>query len=146
MDRAALDAAIEAGLETGGFVSKGRLAEDGRVPGSYPVEEAGFPEYRVRTELNVLNSDATLILNRGEPEGGTLYTLEACRRNNKPVLVIDIDKTAGNKAVEEILNFISGETPSVLNVAGPRESKCQGIYGAAKKILLEVFNPNSRYQ
>jgi len=35
VDRAALDAAIAAGLTYGGIIPKGRIAEDGRVPESY---------------------------------------------------------------------------------------------------------------
>jgi hypothetical protein len=38
-DRAGLDFAIEVGLEHGGFVPKGRKAEDGRIDDRYPLSE-----------------------------------------------------------------------------------------------------------
>jgi hypothetical protein len=38
-DRAALDAAIRLGIPHGGWVPKGRLAEDGRLPDRYQLEE-----------------------------------------------------------------------------------------------------------
>lgn len=38
-DRAGLDFAIEVGLEPGGYVSKGRRAEEGRMPGQYHLAE-----------------------------------------------------------------------------------------------------------
>jgi hypothetical protein len=41
VDRAGLDAAIEAGLPVGGYVPKGRLAEDVKVPDKYPMIETG---------------------------------------------------------------------------------------------------------
>jgi hypothetical protein len=35
VDRAALDAAIKLGIAHGGWVPKGRLTEDGPLPGTY---------------------------------------------------------------------------------------------------------------
>ncbi|MEO8649300.1 MAG: putative molybdenum carrier protein [Acidobacteriota bacterium] len=32
VDRAALDAAIDHGIATGGFIPAGRIAEDGKIP------------------------------------------------------------------------------------------------------------------
>ena len=50
-DRAALDVALLIGLECGGWVPKGRLAEDGPIAATYPdLVEADFVEPRVRTE------------------------------------------------------------------------------------------------
>ena len=74
VDRAALDAALEAGLAVGGWVPRGRLAEDGVIPAKYPLQECESEDFAVRTELNVRHSDATVILNRGE---GTLFDFEA---------------------------------------------------------------------
>jgi hypothetical protein len=39
VDRAALDAAMALGLSCGGYVPRGRLAEDGRLPQRYPMIE-----------------------------------------------------------------------------------------------------------
>ena len=38
VDRAALDAALETGIECGGFCPKGRRSEDGIIPEKYPRE------------------------------------------------------------------------------------------------------------
>ena len=38
-DRAGLDFALEAGLAHGGYVPKGRKAEDGRIDDRYPLTE-----------------------------------------------------------------------------------------------------------
>jgi len=59
-DRAGLDAAMEAGLPVGGYVPKGRLAEDGQVPDKYPMTETGSKDYKVRTKRNIIESDGTL--------------------------------------------------------------------------------------
>lgn len=139
VDRAALDAAVKAGIDCGGFVPKGKLAEDGRIPDRYPVYECDSPDYGVRTEMNVINSDATLILNRGIIDGGTAYTLELCRHHGKPVSVIDLDNLETQQAAEHVRKFLRREKPQVLNVAGPRESKSPGIYALSLNILLFVL-------
>ena len=57
-DRAAWDAAMEAGLRTGGWVPRGRVAEDGPIPAGYPnLREAPSDDPAVRTELNVFATD-----------------------------------------------------------------------------------------
>ncbi len=39
VDRAALDVALELGLLCGGWCPRGRKAEDGVIPGRYPLSE-----------------------------------------------------------------------------------------------------------
>jgi hypothetical protein len=74
VDRAGLDAAMEAGLPVGEYVPKGRLAEDGQVPDKYPMIETGSKDYKVRTKRNVLESNGTLIINVGPMVSGTALT------------------------------------------------------------------------
>ena len=74
VDRAAWDAAMACGLKQDGWVPKGRLAEDGRISKRYQYRETESTEYIVRTEKNLRDADATLILCCGKPEGGTLAT------------------------------------------------------------------------
>src|SRR5262245_28634364 len=57
-DRAALDVALEQGIEIGGWVPKGRVAEDGTIPERYvALQEATSADPAVRTRLNVRDSD-----------------------------------------------------------------------------------------
>ena len=79
VDRAALDAALAAGLELGGWCPKGRRAEDGPIADRYPLNETDCESYATRTRWNVRDSDATLILCDAEPAGGTALTIECCR-------------------------------------------------------------------
>src|SRR3982074_1895430 len=48
-DRAGLDFAIEAGLEHGGSVPRGRIAEDGRIDDRYNLIELSTGSYPART-------------------------------------------------------------------------------------------------
>jgi len=67
-DRAGLDFALVAGLEHGGFVVKGRKAEEGRIDDRYRLVELPTAPYPVRTKRNVRESDGTAIFSlRAEP-------------------------------------------------------------------------------
>jgi hypothetical protein len=92
VDRGALDAAMTIGLECGGWCPRGRRAEDGVIADIYSLQETPSTDYNQRTEWNVRDSDATLILNEGALVGGTALTLELARRLNKPCLVIQLDE------------------------------------------------------
>ncbi|MGA6926409.1 MAG: putative molybdenum carrier protein, partial [Desulfosarcina sp.] len=73
VDRAALDVALRLGIDHGGWLPKGRLAEDGVLPPHYMLEEMPTASLEARTEKNVQDSDGTLIISRGSPTGGTDY-------------------------------------------------------------------------
>jgi hypothetical protein len=49
------------GLEHGGYVPRGRKAEDGKVAERYNLVEFGASSYPARTRRNIEESDGTLI-------------------------------------------------------------------------------------
>jgi Circularly permutated YpsA SLOG family len=55
--RAGLDFAIHAGLEHGGYVPRGRKAEDGRIDERYNLVELSTSSYPARTRRNIEASD-----------------------------------------------------------------------------------------
>mgnify|MGYP001564730356 CR=1 FL=1 len=140
VDRAALDVAIELGIAHGGWCPKGRRAEDGRIPDRYKLTEHTDPGYSLRTESNVLCSDATLVVARlGRYTPGTGLTQRMCRVHNRPRMTIYLDEDGSASRVElaGARQYVSGiET---LNVAGPRASSAPGIYEHARAFLLEVL-------
>jgi Circularly permutated YpsA SLOG family len=136
VDRAALDAAMDCGLECGGWVPRGRRAEDGAVPPRYPMRETRGHAYAERTRRNVRDSDGTLILTRGQPTGGTALTAAFARQLGKPFLLVDME-SAPDPAV--IGDWLGRHSIRVLNVAGPRESTCPGIHGQAKAFLSALL-------
>lgn len=146
VDRAALDAAIELGIPHGGWCPRGRTAEDGTIPARYQLAETESSDYAVRTELNVLDSDATLILCCGRPCGGTELTLRLAQGHAKPHLVVDLDRPSH---LDEIRRWIAGPASgcpgvAVLNVAGPRESQSPGIHGRALRFLKQLLDQPNR--
>lgn len=127
-DRAALDAALNTGVACGGWCPKGRKAEDGPIPARYPLNEMPTPSYPARTRRNVLDSDATLIVSFGPPDGGTALTVTCCRELDKPHLIIDAGQTDVSSAAGNVRDFVLQHGVRVLNVAGPRVSKQPGIH------------------
>jgi hypothetical protein len=137
VDRAALDAAIELGLPHGGWCPLGRRAEDGRIPDIYDLQETDSTQYHVRTRLNVSDSDATLIITRGEPVGGTELTIRIAREQGKPLFIVDLSgQESCMAAVREWLHDGDFQT---LNVAGPRESQQPGIGGETIEFLRQAL-------
>jgi hypothetical protein len=136
VDRAALDAAIEAGLEIGGWCPRGRRAEDGLIPWRYPLRETPMRAYSQRTEWNVRDSDATLILHRRGLHGGTRLTAGLALRYGRPRLMLDLD-TRPDPAIAR--DWIAAHGVGVLNVAGPREAGAPGIYAQARAFLRTML-------
>jgi hypothetical protein len=136
VDRAALDAALEAGLPCGGWCPAGRGAEDGPIPDRYPLTPTPSADPAQRTEWNVRDSDGTLVLARAELSGGTALTVELARQYDKPCLVLRLDESPTTQAVRD---WAESHSVRDLNVAGPRESKAPGIYEQARDFLRQLF-------
>ncbi|OOZ12332.1 putative molybdenum carrier protein [Solemya velum gill symbiont] len=137
-DRAALDYAIEHGIPHGGWCPKGRLAEDGELDSKYLLVEMPSANYRQRTRQNVVDSDGTLIINQGELRGGTRATHEFAEALEKPYLVIQVEDDAlENRDV--VLSWLQERGIAVLNVAGPRGSKCPEIYRHTFQLLKSLL-------
>jgi hypothetical protein len=137
VDRAALDVAIRLGMAHGGWCPRGRLAEDGTIPPRYQLTETGSIDYPVRTEQNVIDSDATLILCRGRLFGGTELTRRFAAKHARPLLVVDLQSGQDDGLVRR---WLSEHSVRVLNVAGPRESSAAGIGDQAVQFLYRVFS------
>ena len=136
VDRAALDAAMALGISVGGWCPAGRRAEDGAIAQRYPLRETEGADYAVRTEWNVRDSDATLILYRGALTGGTALTAKLARRLGRPLLVRDLDSAPDPG---EMALWLRSNRVRVLNCAGPRESGAPGVGPAARALLERVF-------
>ena len=107
VDRAALDAALALKLPYGGYVPKGRKAEDGPIDRRYVcLTELDTDRYAVRTERNVFEGDATLILTVGKPKGGTAYTAACARIQRKPHLLVDLEAKKDDEVVRLVKEWL----------------------------------------
>ena len=135
VDRAALDFAIRHGYEHGGWCPRGRLAEDGVIPPVYQLRETDSADYDERTEKNVLDSDATLIVAREkELSGGTAFTKSCAEKHGRPLLLV-CEREGMSKSAPALSKFLKRNKVRTLNVAGPRESQAPGI----GKFVLELL-------
>jgi hypothetical protein len=138
VDRAALDVALALGLPCGGWCPRGRRAEDGRIPVRYPLRETPSAAYSQRTEWNVRDAHAVLVLHRGRLRGGTALTVAVARRLGRPCLTVDL---AGEPDTAAVAAWIAGHAVAALDVAGPRESQAPGIAAQASALLRAVLAP-----
>ncbi len=139
--------AIRLGIPYGGWCPRGGRAEDlPDPPGllrAYPeLVETPTANASVRTEWNVRDSDATLLLT-DRPDslsGGTALTRDLATRLGRAFLVTSTAEVETVRSWLQGLREQSGQ-PLVLNVAGPRESKEPGLYAAASRMLEQVLAP-----
>jgi len=143
-DRAALDVAVELGLAAGGWIPRGRRAEDGIIPQRYEgLVEATSESYDHRTELNVRDSDATVVFSFGPPTGGSALTAELACALGKSLLALDLENSNTEEAVAHLRSWLAEVRPRVLNVAGPRLSQEPRIAEATAMILRRAIPPVS---
>jgi len=139
VDRAALDAALAAGVEAGGWCPEGRRAEDGAIADHYPLTELAGAAYPQRTRQNVLDSDGTLIIYFGRPSGGTEQTIAHCIETGRPYLLVDAQEIAVERAALKALGFVRAFEIAALNVAGPRASGEPRAYDYARRVVARLL-------
>jgi hypothetical protein len=53
--------------------------------------------------------------------------------------VVDIDQETDRSAIDRMRAWLDTLTPTVLNIAGPRESRYPGLYARVRGMLEELF-------
>jgi Circularly permutated YpsA SLOG family len=151
VDQAALRVAKALGFEIGGWCPPGRQSEAGPIPGEFPLRET--PEERsadaadvprsLRTEWNVRDADATLILRAIQEDRspdkidpGTRWTALAAVLHGKPTLTCRLDDPREVLRARRWLEALGIET---LTIAGASEARVAGIGRAAEEFLALVL-------
>jgi hypothetical protein len=136
-DRAALDFAIKYNIPHGGWVPKGRQAEDGRIRDMYQLQEMPTDSHRARTKQNVIDSDGTVIITHGKftIKSGSAYTARMAKKHGRPWLHLDMEKTTVDRAARRLQEWVADKNIVVLNVAGPRQSRDLAIYEVTMRVL-----------
>lgn len=145
-DQAALQAAIDTGLDHGGWCPPGRQCETGEIPSCFtlietPLErDSSAPDVprSQRTIRNIRDSDAALIfLSDNEIDRGTELAVKTAKELNKPALIVDPDDM---KAFENIVEWLDTIPVRSLSVGGPAESSHPGVYERVYEVLMRVFS------
>ena len=96
-----------------------------------------------RTKCNIRDADSTLILVprlplSGNIKDGTLLTIQTVEIQKKPYLIVDLSLSEhGN--IKTIICWLKHYHINILNVAGPRESTCPGIYQSSFELLQKIL-------
>jgi hypothetical protein len=148
VDQAALRAARECGRAIGGWCPPGRECESGVIPLEFPLQETerdrspdapSIPRSQ-RTEWNVRDSDATLVLRSAtedrQGDAGADWAVRCATRDNKPLFICELSDP---DALEKIQQWLGAEAIDILNIAGPSEGTSPGIGERAYALLRRVF-------
>jgi hypothetical protein len=139
VDRAALDAALKAGLPVDSYCTKGGPVEGDHISEKFPFQELETTQYQIRIENNVVVSDGTLIINKGQLTHGTKLSYDYTVKHFMPCLIIQLDDEQVIPA-STVIKWVCGQRITTLNIAGPRESKFpEGIYQEAYSYLDKLF-------
>jgi len=166
VDQAALRAAKRAGLKLGGWCppkfvcdSKSGLRlgkipialriwlSETRSPSGSSRQAPKIPRSE-RTQWNVRNSDATLVLRYLDPDpdstgigtdwidAGTAWTATSALAYGRPLLVCDPRRDG---CATRIFDWLDALSVRILNVAGPSEKNAEGIGKISEDLLYRVF-------
>lgn len=153
-EQGALDAAIELGVEHGGWCAHGRrLADGGGVPERFHLQEAALLRTAHSVGLNTMDADATLQCLVG-PAGGRVSGLEqdwetdAVRRlakeMKKPFMAVDLEdgmETCAGRIREWLESCACfGRSIQTLHVTGLRESQASGIGEVVQELMRRVLS------
>lgn len=155
-DQAALFAAKECHIKTGGTAPKGYITLDGAAPWlkEYNLKESSSRNYVTRSIDNVDQSDATLAF-RNRSSLGTdktigyaltkkwqIVDLNKVESSYKPIYIVK--DVLSDDEVKHVIDFIRKHNVRVLNVCGHREvdkiSKTWTLN--VKSFLIDVFKNN----
>ena len=146
-DRAALDVALRLGIPYGGWCPRGGRAEDlPDAPGllrDYPeLRETPTEDSAVRTEWNVRDSDATLLLT-DRPDslsGGTALTRDLAERLGRPFLVTS---TSDAESVRAWLRALREESPACPRAQRGRAAREQGTWAVRRRVPPSRTGPGT---
>lgn len=131
-DQAALTAARDLGIPTGGTAPRGWMTETGPAPwlADFGLVEHEQTGYQPRTRANVQNSDGTVIFGDIESRGSRL-TSRLCDEEFKWCIV--------NPSPSRLRQWCAEHDIETLNVAGNRASVDPTIDWFVRTVLTEAF-------
>lgn len=140
-DQGGLRAAKKLGIKTSGTAPKHYTTEVGPAPWLFTefklFEDDNEYDYAPRTRKNVEDSDATVIF--GKRSRGSNLTERLCKELGKPMLWIQYPDERVQMAETKFRLWLARTNPTILNVAGNRESVSPGIGRAVELFLTRAL-------
>ena len=138
-DQGALDAAIKCNFPHGGWIQKGRKTQNGMLPEKYHLTEMSVSGYKERIERNVVESEGTVIISRGDLSGGAGYSEKMAQKHNRPCLHIDLSNMPISNSSAELNTWVIENTIQILNVTGSRTSEDGDVYKNTARIVEGII-------
>jgi len=151
VDFAGLVAAHDCGLNTGGHCPRFCRTQFGsnlELTDIYGLTMSESTGYKTRTQLNVQNSDGTVLICSNFNSPGSLLTLVYLKKYKKPYIKITIPFLIGEERIawQEFIKWLNINKITTLNVAGNRDKDTRfgDHYHATYFFLSGVFNKLQR--
>lgn len=138
VERAALDAAMDAGLPVGGCCPLGRAAEDGPISNRYPLKEATTSNDLEPTLYNLQQSNGLIVVSKGPLLGTVIFTYQFILDERKPVIIVDFARST-IPTIEEMLQWMEKHGVKTIHVCGLTETISPGIYQRTYDYLKPLF-------
>lgn len=144
-DQGGLHGAKMIGIPTGGHAPRGFRTEYGPMPSlatDYGLVECDAHNYQTRTELNVIDSHATVVFGDIRSSGSRL-TIGLCAKHKRPVVHCPVPHPVDASAlilVDFLREVAKTHNEIILNVAGNRESVNPGIQHVTSVLIQCAIN------
>ncbi|MGD2271689.1 MAG: putative molybdenum carrier protein [Desulfobacterales bacterium] len=135
VERAALDLAIKLDIPHGGWITRGRLTQDGVLPDTYKLNELPSASHSEQIAKNVMQADGTVIFTRGWPPDLKRTIIDLVETLKHPYLIVDLDQSRSLKAATQLAAWIQEQGIEILHVTGSRTSRDPGSYQDAINLL-----------
>ncbi|RJQ79506.1 MAG: hypothetical protein C4519_10985 [Desulfobacteraceae bacterium] len=139
VELAALDVAIKLGIVHGGWTSRGKRNEEGRLPAHYNLKETSSFGFQDASEKNVFESDGTLVISKGVQTPGTTKAVQLALKHQRQFLHVDLMQHALFEAASLSCSWMAQRQINSVFITGPLASEEPQIYGQAQKLLEAAF-------
>ena len=139
VEQAVLDVAIKVDIPHGGWIPHGHKTEDSSLLEKYTLKEIPASSELEHTEKNILDSEGTLVISRGDLSGEATLLQNMAEKRNRPFLHMDLDTSSDFFVSQTISAWIAENKIKILHVTGPDVSKDSALYSATAKIFETVL-------
>lgn len=140
VERAALDAALKFMIDCGGWIPDWRAREDETLVKTYRMALLDGANYVQAAERNVTDGDGVMVVSRGEVSGSAALHIRLAERHKRPLLLVDLERTAAFEAARKAESWIQEHGIQVLTVTGSPAGGDPDIYETASGIFEALYH------
>ena len=143
-DKGGLIAAKKAKIKTGGIAPKGFMTEAGKdssLKSEYGLRENYSDDLKERTLSNLRGAHCTIVFATKPGSRGTKFTIDSLKREKRMHIVLSPFEADATKKVREFLDLVYEryKNPLIVNIAGNRESRSEGIEEKVVEVLMTLI-------